>query len=321
MDVQASLSPNKHVVLAHDGGFFSVLNRYVSVLAHELERDPSSIIIPDWRIEALVESLGTKTFNSFCYGTEEDGNIFTKIFKPPFDISEELYNDSSFLRDDAYLRTDFNEKLEPYLTYIHAYKLYKRSDFQAWREMYHRHFVKHVSLNNELNSKIESFAKANFDGYFVVSAHVRHPSHSMEQPGGRLPTVEVFKEHIERQLKIARESQDKPIKLFIASDQESVIEYFQQHFSDILLTTKATRATKMHDEIYESADTADKQKEGFQIQHIMASDSSSWSVEMANEVIIDTWLLSQTQVFIHITSNIATAVSYINPNVKMIYCS
>lgn len=321
LDFQATLSPNKHVVLANDGGFFSVFNRYVSILVHELERDPSSIIIPDWRIEALVEYLGAESFSSFCYGTRDDGNIFLKIFKPPFDFSENLYNDPNFLRDDAHLRTDYNERLEPDLTYIHAYKLYKRSDFQAWRELYHRYFKKHISLKDDLNSEIEDFAKTNFDDYFVVSAHIRHPSHSMEQPSGRLPTVEVFKEHIERELKTARESQKKPLRLFIASDQESVIEYFRIHFPEIIVTTHASRATKMHDAIFEKADAIEKQKEGYQIQHIMASDSSSWSVKMANDVIIDTWLLSRTQVFIHITSNIATAVSYINPNVKMVYCS
>ena len=318
---QMPLKPNKHVVVANDGGLFSILNRYVSILAHELERDPSSIIIPDWRIEALIESLGTSTFNSFCYGTEADGNIFLKIFNPPFDIPIELYNDEKYLRNDAYLRTDYNAKLEPNLTYIYAYKLYHDADFQQWREMYHRHFSKHISLNRELDDEIKSFVKDNFDGHFVISAHVRHPSHSMEQPGGRLPTVEIFRKHIEHELKLAKESQDKPVKLFIATDQESVIEYFNKYYSDILVTTHATRTSKKHDEIYENTDPKNKQKEGFQIQHIMAANASNWSVKMAREVVTDAWLLSHSQVLIHITSNIATAVSYINPEVKMIYCN
>lgn len=307
--------------MANDGGFFSIFNRYISILACETDEDPDSIVIPDWRISSLTEYLGHKTFTSFCYGTENDGNIFLKIFKPAFNIPESCYNDPEFLRNNAILRTDYNEEKEPNLTYIHAYKLYNSKGFQKWRQKYHKYFSKNIALRNDLQHYITEFKKNNFDGYYVISAHIRHPSHGMEQPNGRIPTAEVFKENIEKQIEIISKVQNKPIRLFIASDQDSVINYFTRYFGDILITTFAKRVTEENDKQYENTYSSEKQKEGFQIQHLIASDSSMWSVKMADEVIIDAWLLSYSDVFIHITSNIATAVSFINPKVKMIYCN
>ena len=320
VDDRIALPVNKHVVLANDGGFFSVFNRYVSILTNELEEDPQSLIIPDWRVSSIVEQLGHSNFSSFCYGNEADGNIFLRLFEPPFDIPLSSYEDSSFLRNDAYLRTDYDETKEPHLTYIHAYKLYKRKDFQNWRDLYHQYFSRYIFLRKDLQQSIDTFIEHNFDGYFVISAHIRHPSHSIEQPGGRLPTVEVFKEIIDQQISIVSKSQEKLVRLFIATDQYSVIEYFRQFYNDIMITTHATRATAEHDLAFNRANRSEEQIQGFQIQHIMASDSSKWSVKMADEVIIDTWLLASSELFIHITSNIATAVSFINPNIRMVYC-
>ena len=315
-----NLRLNKHVVIANDGGFFSVFNRYVSILVHELEEDPNSLIIPDWRISSLTEHLGHSKFTSFCYGTPLDGNIFLKIFSAPFPIPLSYYEDADFLRDNAIIRTDYNEFKEPDLTYIHAYKLYKRKDFRLWREKYHNYFSRHINLRDDLQRKIKSFIREKFEDHYVISAHIRHPSHSMEQPGGRIPTVDVFKEIIDKQIEKASSVQDKPIKLFIASDQDSVIDYFRGYYPDILVTTHARRSSAEHDRVYQSANDSEKQKEGYQIQHIMASNSQNWSVQMADEVIVDAWLLAASNVFIHITSNVATAVSFINPKVSMIYC-
>lgn len=312
---------NKHVVLANDGGFFSVFNRYMSILVHELEDNTNSIVVPDWRISAMEEFFGHTQFTSFCYGSPSDGNIYLKIFQPPkFAIPVEYYNDHFFLRNQATLRTDYNEVKEPDLTYIHAYKLYKRNDFQAWRERYHRYFVEHIKLLPELQEKIDQFIAKNFSGNYIIAAHIRHPSHSMEQMRGSSPTLEMFQAFIDKHLAIAIAEQSKPVKIFIATDQDSVISYFYATYSDRLITTHATRTSSTHDQIYQNSKETEKLQEGFQIQHIIASDKDKWSTKMAEEVITDAWLLAASDKFIHITSNISTAVSYINPKVEMIYC-
>ncbi len=70
---------------------------------------------------------------------------------------------------------------------------------------------------------------------------------------------------------------------------------------------------------YERASEAEKHKEGFQVQHLAAADEKKWSVKMAEEVIVDALLLSRSHVMFHTVSNVATAVSFMNPKLRMNY--
>lgn len=219
------------------------------------------------------------------------------------------------------MRTDYNEKKEPSLTNFHAHKLYKRADFSSWRHWYNSCFIENIRLRNDLQFKIDDFYNKNLKDSFVIGAHIRHPSHIIEQPGLKMPSLEVFKKHIDKQLKIAKKIQSKIIKIFIATDQDSVITFFKKYYPKILITNHdSSRTNESQDSHFNSLVGKSKNKEGFQILHIIASNKNLWSKKMAEEVIIDAYILAKSDVFIHVTSNIATAVSYMNPNCKMIYC-
>jgi hypothetical protein len=99
-----------------------------------------------------------------------------------------------------------------------------------------------------------------------------------------------------------------------------VVDYFQQHYGKRLITVSATRTTTDQDENFKKLVTQNQMREGFQIQHIMAADKNKCNISLAEEVITDANLLAKSDVFIHITSNIATAVSFMNPATRMIYC-
>lgn len=316
------VAPTKQVVLANDGGFFSVFNRFISMLTWECTLNPAMIVIPDWRVDAMIDYYGHNKFTSFCYGRLEDENIFFKLFKPLAfpQVEPTFYNDEVWLRENATVRTDHNEKHEPNLTYMHAYKLYKGKDFKKWREWYHSYFSKHIHLNATLEGFIQSFRKKHFEGCHIIAAHVRHPSHSIEQPSGRLPTVALFQKIIDREIAKSKREHALPIKVFIATDQASVIQFFEKVYGVDLIKVDVTRTNLEHDKVFNGLSKSEKKQEGFQIQHIMASDQSSWSLRMAEEVIIDAWLLASANKFIHTTSNISTAVSFINPEIEMIYC-
>lgn len=314
--------PFKHVVRANDGGFFSVFNRFVSILVWERGLTGDTLVIPDWRISSMIRHYGHDRFTSFCYGSPADGNIYLKLFEPlPYEqVRVEQYDDDDWLTAGSVYRDDYNEKLEPNLTYIHAYKLYRDADFPAWRERYHSVVAKYVKLQPRIADEIDAVAREYLDGHFVIGAHVRHPSHAIEQPGGRVPTVDLFKEHIDQQIRIAEASQPKPVRIFLATDQSSVVEYFRGCYGDRLVWIDATRTTAEQEKYFESLPDEEKMTEGFQIQHIMAADKSKNSIRMAEDVIKDTWLLARCDVFVHITSNIATAVAFLNPRSKMVYC-
>jgi hypothetical protein len=311
----------KQIVLANDGGFFSIFNRLISILVHETSAAQEAIVIPDWRVSAMIDHFKTDKFTSFCYGNLEDGNVFLKLFFPlDLGIPESHYNDAQFLRDQAVLRLDYNEEKEPDLTYVHAYKLYKRKDFSQWRHWYHQFFAKHIKLRDDIQNEIDRFSRDHFDDYYVISAHVRHPSHSIEQPGGRIPTLELYKQHLDRLILAAEEKQSLPVRIFIATDQDSVIAYFAQSYGQRVVFYQATRVTLEQSKAFDALDEQAKKQEGFQIQHLMASERSRWSIQHARDVIIDAWLLAKAKQFVHVTSNLSTAVSYINPHVDMIYC-
>ncbi|BCK27010.1 nodulation protein NodZ [Vibrio cholerae] len=318
-DTEAS---TKQVVLMNDAGFFSIFNRFISILRWETKNDINAVVVPDWRVSALKEDLGHTKFTSFCYGNESDGNLFLKFFEPldyP-EITPELYNSDDFLSCNSIVRKDFNEKLEPDLTYVHAYKLYHRSDFYEWRCWYHDIIKQHIHLRPEIANRINSIKSDYFDGYYVIGAHVRHPSHAIEQLSGVQAENEKFVIKIKERIdKLSREGKDN-IRVFLATDQDLVVKHFKDEFSDKLIWMEATRTTKEQDDLYNSLSKVEREREGFQLQHIMANDPEKWSTDLAVEVIQDAWLLAACNVFYHTTSNVSTAVSFINPEVEMIYC-
>lgn len=314
--------PVKYVVIGNDGGFLSVFNRYVSFLTWATSEHPESVVLPDWRIGAMQRHWKTKTFTSFCYGTPEDGNLWLKLFEPlPYrEYPEETYDDDTVLYRGAELRDDYNEKAEPWLTYIHSYKLYKSPGFQRWRNWYHLYMRAFVQLRPHLAQKIDGHYASHLRRFQVISAHIRHPSHGIEQPGARMPTVDLYCQRI-REVMASNGLDRRNARIYLATDQDTVVEQMVEEFGEmVVFAPDAARTTKAHDAKFNSLSTQERMREGFQIQHLTAADPSKWSIKMAEEVLIDTFLLARGDHFVHVTSNIATAVSYINPRIKMHYC-
>lgn len=303
-------------VVGHDGGFFSLFNTFVSHLVWNVGRQEVTSIIPDWRISQIMKHRRVDRFTSFCYGQRSDGNLWLKFFYPVQnqDVDETLYNNDAFL-DSHTVLDDFNEKNEPNLTYIHAYKLYKDPEFASWRRWYNVHLNEHVRFREHIVSEAETFAANNFDAVHVIGCHVRHPSHGIEQPGRSMPTVELFQQHV-----IRRAAGMKDWKVFLATDQESVVVAFKAVFGDRLIYRDASRVSLDHDQKFAALSKEEQQREGHQIQHLTAADEAKWSTRMGDDVIVDALLLAKCDTFIHVTSNIATAVAFINPDVEMIYC-
>ncbi|MGA7181524.1 MAG: glycosyltransferase [Thiobacillaceae bacterium] len=314
--------PKKIVVIGNDGGFFSVFNRFVSYLTWTLSEHPQSVVLPDWRIDAMQRHWNIKTFTSFCYGLPADGNIWLKLFKPlPYpDVPDTAYNQDDLLYQNAILKDDYNEQNEPWLTYIHPYKLYRSPGFKRWRHWYHLYFSTYVRLQDHIQHKIDAIYDRYLKGYRVISAHIRHPSHGIEQPGARMPTVDLFCDFI-REIQAREGLTELNSRIFLATDQGSVVEQLRQQFGEmVIFSADAARTTKADDEHFENLSAKQQMREGFQIQHLTAADPSRWTTKMAEDVIVDTYLLAKGHHFIHVTSNIATTVSFINPNINMIYC-
>lgn len=310
----------KRVIVGHDGGFFSLFNIYLSHLVWGQGANGIKYVLPDWRVDSIQKFHGIKKFQSFCYGKRTDDNIWARLFQSPYaDISERVLDNPKTLYEGSVgPEHSWNEENEPNLTYIHAGKLYKSPDFQQWRRWYNAYYKRYILLKPHIATQIDRLEKQLFGNAYIISAHIRHPSHAIEQPNGRMPEVDNFLYAMEKE--IASQRGRRPVKIFVATDQEKVIKQVSAHFGSMAVFVKdAVRLTEQQDKRFQEASSKGKLKEGFQLQHLAAAAESKWSIKMAEEVIIDTILLARTHSFFHTVSNIATAVAYMNPSIKMNY--
>ncbi len=310
----------KIVVPLHDGGFYSVFNTFISHFVWNYGRPDVAVVIPDWRIATLRSYRNVESPMSFCYGTEADGNIFTKLFLPIPDMPVSLvdYSNDSFLSVGAVYYDNFNEINEPLLTYVNARELYKQPDFPEWRRRYGRFYKKYFRITDSLNTMINAIVFDKFKADYIIGVHVKHPSHSIEQPNGLMPGVSTFIKNI---LNLISNKKISSYQIFLATDQDAVVSSFAAVFGErLIFRNDVTRTSITDDSKYASLDKRDQLREGHQIQNLVAADRTKWSLKMAEDVMIDAHLLASCHSFLHVTSNIATAVSYINPEIEMIYC-
>jgi hypothetical protein len=174
-------------------------------------------------------------------------------------------------------------------THRQAYGLYRRQD---WRRAYNQTFARFVVPRLDLLERAER-ALSKAEG-LRIGIHYRHPGHDHEMPRP-IASVEYF---IKRVRRLARGHSAWSVVL--ATDVKRVAETFREAFADRLI---------MQPDTVMSAGS-------FQSHEIVRSGS----VALAEEVLIDAMMLSRCDVLLHVTSNIATAVGYMNPRLRMVYC-
>lgn len=314
---------NRTIIPAHDGGFFSVFNIFISHLVCDSYKDRCHLVLPDWDVSRLLsrKQSGDKMV-SFCYGKPEDGNIWLKLFKPLYGLSPEQMNNEHFLYHKSSVPDQhFNELREPLLTYINAYDLYCSPTFKNFRKQYNKFFKTHVHLLPELQKEINSFIQSHFTNSFILAAHVKHPSHMIEQPEHCIANGQAFIDSIQNRIKqLENKKREQDWKVFLATDQDRVVQQFQTVFGNKLIYYPDVRRTKIQeDEFYDQLSNEEKAKEGYQVQHLVAANPENWNIRMAWEVLRDTITMSQCNVLFHVVSNVSTAVSYMNPEIEMHY--
>jgi hypothetical protein len=316
-EVLGTAPTKKIVVIGNDGGFFSLFNRYASYLVWEKDADPRTLVLPDWRPNAIKEYFGVSNFTSFCYGKPEDGNAWLNLFKPSPDVSDiSIYNDGARLYEDAEIADDFNEKREPWLTYKHAYELYRMPEFKRWRRWYSEIVSKHIVPTDSIQRRIDKNLKRLPRGV-KIGVHIRHPSHAIEQPELQLKHIDTYVRAINRYV---REHDVAEYAIFLATDQERTVMEMKKAFGALVVVDPSVKRTTIaDDDAFSELTIEEKMKEGHQIQHLTAANPDNWSTDMAAEVISDCYTLAQCDVLFHIVSNISTAASYINPELEMVY--
>ena len=318
----AIAGPRRQVCAAHDGGFFSVFNTYLSHLVWQQREDRCHAVLPDWDVERFLGRLEAPV-RSFCYGQPGDGNLWTKLFQPLFGASEAEMNDAAFLWRHAELPADrHNEAREPLMTYVRAYKLYLSPDFAAFRRQYHRVFTQHVRLRPEHQAEIDGFAAAHLTTPILIAAHVRHPSHTVEQPTGQIAGTEIYIEQVRAAVRRRGADPDGPgWTVFVATDQDRVLHRFRAVFGERAVFFPDARRTRAdEDAAFDALGPVERNQDGHQLQHLVAADRAGWSWRMAWEVVRDAYVMARCQALLHVVSNVSTAVAYMNPEIEMVFC-
>jgi glycosyltransferase involved in cell wall biosynthesis len=315
---------DRTVVPSHDGGFFSVFNTFVSHLVWDQLESRSHMVLPDWNVSRMMARLGTDKFVSFCYGRPEDGNIWNKLFKPLFGLTPQEMDDPKVLYAKGRLpQAWWNQDREPQLTYVHAYKLYKSSQFRNVRRQYHAVLKQHIHLLPEYQSELDAFVSERFSDKFIIAAHVKHPSHVLEQPGGEMAHTDAFIEAVKDQL-VRRDmsASDNSWRIFLATDQDRVVSRFAAEFGDrVVCYTDVRRTREEEDARFDNLAKSEQNAEGFQVQHLVAANKDNWNIRMAWEVVRDAMTMARCDVLLHVVSNVSTAVSFFNPEVELIFCT
>jgi hypothetical protein len=217
-----------------------------------------------------------------AYGRTADGNLWLHFFEP---IRFERF---------PVERTEVRMFAEFSLTGINAYSAYKLD--REWRQIYHALFCRYIRIRPALLTRVETLYRAKMAGRYCIGVHYRSPTHSVECPNP-IPPPDAFIARIRRMLPKGRSW-----VVVLATDAEPAVPVFERAFGDsLVIQPDVVRAATLN-------------------VGPMHPGSNAPSIALGEQVLIDCLLLSRCDVFLHITSNIATAVGYINPDLKMVYC-
>ncbi len=177
------------------------------------------------------------------------------------------------------------------MTGLHAYRMYKRGS--SWRELYGRAFAAHVHVREELRERTTELWRDGA-GRRNVGVHYRHPEHSHECPRD-IPAMDAF---IARTRAII--AGERSASVVLATDVSEAVDRFRDAFGErLLVQPDVARAAAGATQYEWDAPTG---------------------IEMGRQALIDALLLARCDVLVHTTSNLATAVGYMNPRLRMVYC-
>ena len=110
--------------------------------------------------------------------------------------------------------------------------------------------------------------------------------------------------------------------MFIATDNEDALNYFKARYpSKIIYQKNVKRLTSDQEKEYKNIrDKKQKDIAGYELQERNAKSDDTRNISLGIDMITDMYLLSKGDIFLFVNSNVSTAVSYLNPSIKMMYC-
>ncbi|HYC55939.1 MAG TPA: hypothetical protein VEL28_13475 [Candidatus Binatia bacterium] len=229
---------------------------------------------------ATVEWRARADFTQFPYGTAADGNLWPRFFEP-LQFAE---------MPPRRIHTDTYVDLG--ITHDSAYRMYKL-DF-LWRRRYHAAYRRHIRPVADIAASVRDIRRRVDPGCCMIGVHFRHPDHR-EGPA-REQTAHAFLSRVRRLV-----PRRGPWAVALATDTEDAVDFFRAELGDRLIVQPDVARTSLR---------------GGQLHY----DNPAAGVALGRQAVVDCLLLAECDVLLHTTSNLATAVGFINPHSRMIYC-
>jgi hypothetical protein len=217
-----------------------------------------------------------------AYGTPADGNRWARFFEPLPELAT------------PGRRITVASFADRGITGVKAYRTYKQGP--AWRHLYHAAFERHVRVRPHILERVERLHRELIGDRFCVGVHYRAPDHAIECPRP-IPPVASFIRRARRLL-----PSDGAGTIFLATDVTDAAIRFRDAFGERCAMQPAVERLPAGARGH--------------VHH----NHPRPSVRLGEEVLIDALLLARCDRLLHVTSNLATAVGYINPAIEMTYC-
>jgi hypothetical protein len=277
------------VIHARDAGFFSNFNGVINRLGNTLCQDDIAVV--NWQANRVVRDGTVVAQTQFPYGAPGDGNLWNQFFEPlPF-----IANPATRYQNRDLWQIDHGGMcFDTFRAWgKRACRLYAINS-QPWRQKYHAIYKKYVRPRDSIKERVDSFCGRYLNQPNCVGVHIRHAGHSVEQIDKQVYGVPHFVAAIRQQY-----GQRVPT-IFLATDQEDVIQQMRGEFGAAVVFQENVRRVVGGD--------------GQQLHF-----DQTGSVELGADILSDALLLARCKQLIHVTSNVASAVGFINPQIEMRY--
>ena len=291
-----------------DAGFFSVFNFLIGCLTKGMR------VYPYFNKQSLLQMNGNIN-EHFCYWTEND-NCWFDYFEPMT-----FYNGDTTHLDGSYIKLPKHRgeiaPVEFRIPKDTKALIQNKEKFAEWRKYVNGFYKQYIKYNSEILKSIDEFWNSNFsESQMVIGVHYRHPSHFIES--GKIYLQDYFRE-IDKLIDTHPNS-----KIFLATDSNFGIYAFQEKYGDKVSYIKDIERLTMPEFLEWSFSLASGKADevgfingkGYELHHkrIDNHNNKKLTVDLLKEVLC----LAKCGYMVHTTSNVALAISYMNPDLELI---
>jgi hypothetical protein len=171
---------------------------------------------------------------------------------------------------------------------------------QNQRSAYHRTIAKWIEVSNQnVLSRIDRTHAELFKGRFCLGVHRRVGNVGVAnlQKDGRVPSLNTLLTRCDKLLQPLRSTD---ARIFLATDDADAVDAFKGAFgSRLIIQDNVKRTTSSQQEVHRG-------------------DWRTLSLADAEDVLVDTLLLSRCNLLVHASSSVSTMASLLNPNLTLI---